>query len=50
MHLYKEIPLTQFIESDTPLLIFASYNKITTTQEERDKYYGLVKSRPRDLD
>lgn len=50
MHLYKELALTDFIESENPLLLFAQYNKITTTQEERDKYYPLAKKRPLDLD
>lgn len=50
MHLYKEVPLTKLIEADNPLLIFAEYNKITVTPEERAKYYGLVKNRPNDLD
>jgi hypothetical protein len=50
MHLYKEVSLSKLIETETPLLIFAQYNKITTTLEEREKYYNLVKSRPQDLD
>lgn len=50
MHLYKEISLSKFIESENPLLVFAQYNKITTTKEERDKFYPLVKKKPADLD
>lgn len=50
MHLYKEVPLTKLIEAENALLIFAEYNKITVSQEEREKYYPLVKNRPVDLD
>ena len=42
MHLYKEASLTKLINSENPLLIFAEFNKITTTKEERDKYYNLI--------
>lgn len=38
------------IQSENPLLIFAQYNKITTTLEERQKYYEIVKKRPKDLE
>ena len=50
MHLYKETSLTKLIESQNPLLIFAEFNKITTTKQERDQYYGLIKNQPSDLD
>ena len=50
MHLYKEASLTKLINSENPLLIFAEFNKITTTKEERDKYYNLIKTQPKDLD
>ena len=50
MHLYKEVSLSKLMEADNPLLIFAEYNKITTTREERDKYYGIAKNQPSDLD
>ena len=50
MHFTKEISLTELIESQNPLLIFAEYNKITTTKEERDKFYNLIKTQPKDLD
>ena len=32
MHLYKEIPLTKFIESEHPLVCFVDYNKITVSE------------------
>ena len=35
MHLYKEASLTKLINSENPLLIFAEFNKITTTKEEK---------------
>jgi len=35
VHLYKEVPLTEFINAAHPLLIFAQYNKITVSPEER---------------
>lgn len=38
------------MHSENPLLIFAEFNKITTTKEERDKYYNVIKGRPTDLD
>jgi len=50
MHLYKEASLTKLIKAENPLLIFAEYNKITTTKEERAKYYNVIKSQPKDLD
>jgi len=33
MHLYKEVPLTTLIESETPILLFAQYNKMTVSNE-----------------
>ena len=50
MHLYKEASLTKLIEAENPLLVFAEFNKITTTKEEREKYYKIIKSQPADLD
>jgi hypothetical protein len=50
MHLYKEVPLTKLIEAENPLLIFAEYNRIIVSPEERAKYYPLVKNKPSDLD
>jgi len=42
--------LTKLVEAENPLLIFAEFNKITTTKEERKKYYGIIKNQPSDLD
>ena len=50
MHLYKEVSLTKLMEAENPLLVFAEFNKITTTAQERAKYYETVKRRPKDLD
>lgn len=50
MHLYKETNLTKFIESDHPLVCFVDYNKIAVSEEERNKYYPLVKKKPEDID
>jgi hypothetical protein len=44
------VPLTKLIEAENPFLIFAEFNKITVTAEERAKYYDLVKNKPSDLD
>ena len=31
-------------------MIFAQYNKITVTEEEKNKYFGLIKNEPKDLE
>lgn len=49
-HLYKETSLTEFITSKNPLLTFHKFNKITVSKEEREKYYGLAKKMPEDID
>lgn len=46
MHLYKETSLTHFINSKSPLLIFAEFNKITVSEEEKLKYFEVVKKLP----
>lgn len=50
MHLYKEVHLSKLIEAENPLLVFAEFNKIIVSPEERAKYYDLVKNKPADLD
>lgn len=48
--MYKETGLTEFINSANPLLIFAEYNRIKVNPEEREKYYGISKKMPEDID
>jgi hypothetical protein len=50
MHLYKETTLTDFINAVNPLLIFAEFNRIKVSEEERNKYYGLSHKIPEDVD
>lgn len=50
MHLYKEISLTEFINSPHPLVCFVEYNKMTVSEEERSKYYQIAKKMPEDFD
>lgn len=45
-HLYREITLEPFILADNPFPIFKEYNKMTITEEEREKYVSLVKTPP----
>lgn len=49
MHLYKETTLTHLITTDNALLVFAEYNKIIVTEEEKKKYFGIVRTQPSDL-
>ena len=50
MHLYKETTLTKFIESEQPLLVFAEFNRILVSPQEKAKYFGLVKNMPADIE
>ena len=48
MHLYKETTLTNLIETEQPLLVFAEYNRIKISPEEKKKYLQIGKP-PLDL-
>ena len=49
MHLYKETTLSNLIDTDQPLLVFAEYNCIKITPEEKKKFMGIGKP-PLDLE
>lgn len=40
--MYKEISLTEFIQTENPYVIFAEYNRMTISEEEQ-KYLSMAK-------
>lgn len=49
LSVYKGISLTDFLNKENPYPVFMEYNKITISEEEKEKYFELTKV-PSDLE